>query len=332
MRQHGGRDERGVADADAVVRLVRLLQPAQDGDGVRHRRLADEDRLEAPLERGVLLDVLAVLVERRRADAAQFPARQHWLEHVRRVDRAFGGACADDRVQLVDEEDEVALGVANLGEDGLQPLLELAAVLRAGEERADVERPHPLALQPFGDVAVDDALCEPLDDGGLAPLPGSPISFRGCSSCGAESTWMTRQISSSRPMTGSSLPCSAASVRSRPNFRQRLVGALRILRRNALSAAHRLDLRLELLAGHDVERKEQLLRRHVVVLHALRLVQGLVEDTGELRRHGRLLLGALDARLRAPSVASACARSASASGTSSRGSSWSRSASSRCSG
>src|SRR4029450_5700628 len=36
------------------------------GDG----RLADEDGLEAPLERRVLLDVLAGLVERRRADAA----------------------------------------------------------------------------------------------------------------------------------------------------------------------------------------------------------------------------------------------------------------------
>src|SRR5262249_24308482 len=33
-------DERRVADADAVVDLVALLQPAQDGDGVLDRRLA----------------------------------------------------------------------------------------------------------------------------------------------------------------------------------------------------------------------------------------------------------------------------------------------------
>src|SRR5581483_2269064 len=168
VREHCGRDERGVADANAVMRLVRLLQPAEDGDRVRHRWLADEDRLEAPLERRVLLDVLAVLVERRRADAPQLAAREHRLEHVRRVDGALRRARADDRVELVDEEDEVALGVANLGEDGLQPLLELAAVLRAREQRADVERPDPLALQAFRDVAVDDALREALDDRGLA--------------------------------------------------------------------------------------------------------------------------------------------------------------------
>ena len=33
-----------------------------------------------------------------------------------------------------------------------------------------------------------------------------------------DSTWMTRRISSSRPMTGTSFPASAASVRTRPNL------------------------------------------------------------------------------------------------------------------
>ena len=65
---------------------------------------ADEDRLEAALERGVLLDVLAVLVERGRADAAQLAAGEHRLDDVAGVHRALGRARADDRVELVDEE------------------------------------------------------------------------------------------------------------------------------------------------------------------------------------------------------------------------------------
>ena len=168
MAEHRRGDERGVADADAVVRLVALLQPAQDRDRVDDRRLADVDGCEAALERRVLLDVLAVLVERRRADAAQLAAREHRLQQVRRVDGALGRACADDRVQLVDEEDDAAVRALDLGEHRLQPLLELAAVLRAGEQRADVERPDAAVLQPFGHVAGDDALGEPLDDRGLA--------------------------------------------------------------------------------------------------------------------------------------------------------------------
>ena len=98
------------ADRDLVVRLVALLQPAQDRDGVLDARLADEHLLEAALERGVLLDVLAVLVERRRADHAQLAAREHRLEHVARVHGGVAGrAGADDGVQLVDERDDLAV-------------------------------------------------------------------------------------------------------------------------------------------------------------------------------------------------------------------------------
>ena len=84
--------------------FVALAQAAQDRDRVLDARLIDQDRLEAPLERGVLFDVLAVLVERRRADHVQLAARQHRLEQVAGVHRAFGPARADDVVQLVDEE------------------------------------------------------------------------------------------------------------------------------------------------------------------------------------------------------------------------------------
>jgi hypothetical protein len=81
------------------------------------------------------------------------------------------------------------------------------------------------------------------------------------------------------------------------SFLEGLVGALRILRGDSLAAAHRGDLRLELLAGHDVEREQQVLGRHVVVLHALRRVERLVKQLRDLRRHVRLLLRAVDARL-----------------------------------
>ena len=163
-----GGDRRGVLDADLVVDLVALLEPAQDRDRVLDGRLVDQHRLEAALERGVLLDVLAVLVERRRADGAQLAAREHRLQQVGGVDGALRGARADDRVQLVEEQHDLAAGVLDLLEDGLQALLELAAILRAGEQRADVQRDDAPVAQRLGDVAGDDALGEALDDRGLA--------------------------------------------------------------------------------------------------------------------------------------------------------------------
>jgi hypothetical protein len=52
VRESGRGDQRGVLDLDLVVGLVALLEPAQDRDGVLDARLADEDLLEAPLQRG----------------------------------------------------------------------------------------------------------------------------------------------------------------------------------------------------------------------------------------------------------------------------------------
>ena len=59
--------------------LIPGFQTTQDGDGILHRRLLHQNGLEPALERGVLFDILAVFVQRRRADAVQFAAREHRL-------------------------------------------------------------------------------------------------------------------------------------------------------------------------------------------------------------------------------------------------------------
>ena len=73
------------------------------------RRLAHHHRLETPFQRRVFFDVLAIFIQRRRADAAQFAARQLRLHHVRRVRRAFRRARADERVQFVNEQNDPCL-------------------------------------------------------------------------------------------------------------------------------------------------------------------------------------------------------------------------------
>jgi hypothetical protein len=131
------------------------------------RRLGHLDRLEAALQRRVLLDVLAVFIERRRTDGLQLTARQHGLEDRRRVDRALGRARTDEGVDLVDEQDDVAPG-ADLLEYLLQALLEVTAVAGASDQRPEVERVKLLVLQGLGHVTAHDVLGQTLDHGRLA--------------------------------------------------------------------------------------------------------------------------------------------------------------------
>ena len=156
-----------VRDRHLVVLLVALADALEDLDRLLEGRLLDHDRLEAALEGRVALDVLAVLVEGRRADALELAAGERRLEDVGGVDRALGRAGPDERVQLVDEEDRV-VRVAELLDDLLEALLELAAVLGAGDERPDVEGQDALVEQRLRHVAADDPMGEALGDRGLA--------------------------------------------------------------------------------------------------------------------------------------------------------------------
>src|SRR4029077_2375193 len=168
IREHGGRHDGRVLDADTVVDLVPLAESAKDADRVFDRRLVDQDRLESSLERSVLFDVLAVLVERGGADGAQLTARERGLEQVGGVDRAFRRAGAHQRVQLVDEEDDLAVGGFDLLEDGLEAVLKLASELGSCDKCAEVEPDDAFALQALRHVTLRDPLREPLCDGGLA--------------------------------------------------------------------------------------------------------------------------------------------------------------------
>ncbi len=163
----GRGDQRLVGDGDPVVRLVLVADALQDLDRVGERRLVDLDRLEPALEGGVLLDVLAVLVERGGADRLELAAGEHRLEDAGGVDRPFGGAGTDERVDLVDEQDDVAAGL-DLLEDLLQTLLEVASVARAGDEGAEIERVELLVAERVGHVVVDDLLGKAFDDRRLA--------------------------------------------------------------------------------------------------------------------------------------------------------------------
>src|SRR5205085_2722750 len=161
-------DDGRVLNLHAVMNFVALLQTAQDRDRVFDGWFADEHRLKASLQRGVLLYVLLVFVERRRADRAQLAAGQRRLEHVGRVHRPFRRAGTDEGVQLVDEEDDVAFALFNFFDDRFQTIFELAAVFRSGDHRAEVEGDYALVLETLRDIPFHDAPGQTFDDCGLA--------------------------------------------------------------------------------------------------------------------------------------------------------------------
>ena len=303
--ERSGGDERAVVDAHAVEHLVALLEAAEDGYRVLHRRLVHLHGLEAALKRGVLFDVLAVLVERGRADAVQLAAGEHRLEEVAGVHAALGLARADYRVQLVDEEDDAPLGLADLFEHGLQALLEFAAVLCARDERAHVEGEYGLVLEAVGHVAAHDALRQPLGDGGLADArlayqDGVVLGFAG------EDTHDVSDLGVAAD-DGVELVVTRALHKIRAVFIQRVVGALRVVAGDGrgldLAQFGREGGLRDAVVGEDAlcrggaggeDADHQVFDGEVLVAHGLCGLFGGGEDAAELGGHVDLAAVAAD--------------------------------------
>ena len=117
----------------------------------------------------------------------------------------------------------------------------------------------------------------------VLPTPGSPMST-GLFLVRRESTWMTRRISSSRPMTGSILPVAGGLGEVAAVLLERLELLLGVLAGDAVAAAHLAQRAQQLLAadaeavGHG---EQQVLDREVVVAQLLAGRVGGVEDVGE---------------------------------------------------
>ena len=98
----------------------------------------------------------------------QLPPGQHRLQQVAGVHGPVGFAGAHDVVELVDEEQNASLAIFDFIQNSLQPLLELAPELGAGDQGAHIQGEDRFVLESLGHVPPEDPLGQSLGDGGLS--------------------------------------------------------------------------------------------------------------------------------------------------------------------
>ena len=120
-----------------------------------------------------------------------------------------GAAGADHGVGLVDEQDDRLRRRLDLGDDRLQPVLELPLDPGAGLEQPEVERAHATLLRSDGGTSPAAIRSANPSTTAVLPTPASPVRI-GLFCRRRIRMSITWRISASRPMTGSISPGAGA--------------------------------------------------------------------------------------------------------------------------
>ena len=168
VRQFCRRHNRWVGNLHAVVDFVAVLQAAQNRNRVFHARLAHQHFLETAFQRGVFFDILAVFVQRGRADTVQLTARQSRFQHIARIHGTVCFARAHQCVDFVNKNQRVAVVFCQIVQHRFQAFLKFAAVFRAGNQCGQIQHQQAFAAQGFGHFAVHNALCQAFHNRGFA--------------------------------------------------------------------------------------------------------------------------------------------------------------------
>ena len=148
--------------------FITLFKTTQNRNRIFNGRLIYIDRLKTALKCRIFLDVLAVLIERRGADAVQFASGQRRFQEVRGIVATFGRAGSNHGVQFVDKQNDLASGFRNFFQNCFQTVLKFTTKFCSCDQSAHVQRHHTLVFKALRNIVVDDPKRQPFGDGSLA--------------------------------------------------------------------------------------------------------------------------------------------------------------------
>ena len=149
-----------------MVRIKAILNATQDGNSFVFARFRNLHRLETTFQSGILFDVLAVFLSRRRTNAMEFTTSKLRLKHIAQVHRAFGLARPHNVVEFVDEHKRIAIFFNRINHR-FETFFKVATVFCTRHQGRQIKRKDLLALQRIRHVTAVNTFGKAFDNSRL---------------------------------------------------------------------------------------------------------------------------------------------------------------------
>ena len=150
-----------------MVYLVTILQTTKNGNRIFHGRFFYHNRLEPTFQSRILFNILTVFIQCGRTDTMKLTTGQHRLQHIAGIKGSVCLACTDNRMQLINKQDDLTITVLHILKHGFQTLLEFTTILRTCNQCTHIQCKNLLILQSFRNITIYNPLCKPFHNRGL---------------------------------------------------------------------------------------------------------------------------------------------------------------------
>ena len=150
-----------------VMLFILRAEAIENLDRIFDRRRIHDNRLETAFKSRILLDVLAVFVKSRSANALEFTTCKGGLKDVRSIEAAFRAACPHNRVEFIDKENHGIANALEFHDEALHAFFELATILCTSHHSSNVKRHNALVRKQIRNLALYNLESQTFDNRSL---------------------------------------------------------------------------------------------------------------------------------------------------------------------
>ncbi len=147
-----------------MVYFVTVFKTSKNGNRIFYSRFFYHNRLETAFQSRILFNILTVFIQCGRTDTMKLATSQHRLQHIAGIECTVCLTCTNNRMQLINKQDDLSITVLHILKNGFQTLFKFTTILRTCNQCTHIQCKNLLILQSVRNITIHNPLGKTFDN------------------------------------------------------------------------------------------------------------------------------------------------------------------------